>query len=358
MSLQVFLNFIYFFIGNFKKESEIKDSVKENKKNGKEKVKNESSILSKELTKSQSSEDKRNDEEIQKNREKLAQRFHEKKPTKEQEKLIPNAEINAKKVKEKTQWTMPKEIISARDMKQLDNSKACDKNDVIEAEDKLYREKYLGGEEEKLEGFLNSDESDDSEDEIKEVKTKSKSLFSKLTDGFKSFTGNKTITNQDIESLLVKFKEDLMHKNVAEEISQKLCDSIKTSLIDKKTQVFTSLKKTVKNCLEEALTKILTPKKNINLISEAMKAREAGKPYVLAFIGVNGVGKSTNLAKIAYLFRTQGFSVMLAACDNFRAGAVEQIKTHGRCLDIPVYDRGYKEDPAEIAQKAIREVSK
>jgi signal recognition particle receptor subunit alpha len=77
----------------------------------------------------------------------------------------------------------------------------------------------------------------------------------------------------------------------------------------------------------------------------------------MVFIGVNGVGKSTNLAKVAYLFKNQGFNVMLAACDNFRAGAVEQIKTHGRCLDIPVYDRGYKEDPAEIAQKAIREVN-
>jgi signal recognition particle receptor subunit alpha len=44
---------------------------------------------------------------------------------------------------------------------------------------------------------------------------------------------------------------------------------------------------------------------------------------VMVFIGVNGVGKSTNLAKTAYLLKTQGFSVMLAACDNFRAGAVE-----------------------------------
>ncbi len=48
---------------------------------------------------------------------------------------------------------------------------------------------------------------------------------------------------------------------------------------------------------------------------------------------------------------------MLAACDNFRAGAVEQIKTHGRCLDIPVFDRGYKEQPADIAFQAIREAT-
>ena len=50
------------------------------------------------------------------------------------------------------------------------------------------------------------------------------------------------------------------------------------------------------------------------------------------FIGVNGVGKSTNLAKVAYMFKRQGFKIMLAACDNFRAGAVEQLKVHANAL--------------------------
>lgn len=67
------------------------------------------------------------------------------------------------------------------------------------------------------------------------------------------------------------------------------------------------------------------------------------------------MGKSTNLAKVAYMFKNTGFSVMLVACDNFRAGAVEQIKTHGRCLDIPVFDRGYDGNAASIAREAILE---
>lgn len=54
-----------------------------------------------------------------------------------------------------------------------------------------------------------------------------------------------------------------------------------------------------------------------------MRARDSNKPYVIVFVGVNGVGKSTTLAKVAYLFKSQEFSVMIAACDNFRAGAVE-----------------------------------
>ncbi len=76
----------------------------------------------------------------------------------------------------------------------------------------------------------------------------------------------------------------------------------------------------------------------------------------MAFIGVNGVGKSTSLAKMAYYLKTKGnLKVMLAACDNFRSGAVEQLATHAACLDIPIYEKGYKDDPAVIAKEAIQE---
>ena len=106
--------------------------------------------------------------------------------------------------------------------------------------------------------------------------------------------------------------------------------------------------------MHKSLTKILTPKRSIDILKEANQARKHNKPYVLSFIGVNGVGKSTTLAKIAFLFKQQGFSVLVAACDNFRSGAVEQLKVHAKCLDVPLFDRGYKDDPAIIAFDAIR----
>ena len=84
--------------------------------------------------------------------------------------------------------------------------------------------------------------------------------------------------------------------------------------------------------MHKSLAKILTPKRSIDILKEATLARKQHKPYVLSFIGVNGVGKSTTLAKIAFLFKQQGFSVLLAACDNFRSGAVEQLKVHAKNL--------------------------
>jgi signal recognition particle receptor subunit alpha len=186
-------------------------------------------------------------------------------------------------------------------------------------------------------------------------KTKKSGILSSFKNSFKSLTEGKVLTDNDLKKILEKFKEDLMSKNVAEEIARNIVDSLKVKLINQKIQVFSSVTELVKTTLKETLTKILTPKKNYDILSEASKVRETGEPYVIAFIGVNGVGKSTNLAKVAYLFKSQGFSVMFAACDNFRAGAVEQLKTHGRALDIPVYDRGYKDEPHRIAKEAIRE---
>jgi len=106
--------------------------------------------------------------------------------------------------------------------------------------------------------------------------------------------------------------------------------------------------------LIESINKILTPKKNIDILKEALSAKQKGQVYSIVFIGVNGVGKSTSLAKVAYYLKTKGnLKVMMAACDNFRSGAVEQLKTHGLCLDIPVYDKGYRDEPPNIAKEAL-----
>lgn len=182
-------------------------------------------------------------------------------------------------------------------------------------------------------------------------------MFAKLTGKLKNLTGNKQLTEEDLVPVLDEFKNAFMQKNVAEEIASKLCESIKLKLLSTKTKAFTSVSKTVRESMKDALVKILTPNRHIDIIAEALRSKERSKPYVIVFVGVNGVGKSTTLSKVAYLYKNQGFSVMIAACDNFRAGAVEQLKTHGKCLDIPVFDRGYKDEPPEIAYQAIREAT-
>lgn len=97
--------------------------------------------------------------------------------------------------------------------------------------------------------------------------------------------------------IMDKFKHHLIEKNVASAVAEKLCESVATSLVGKKLSTF-QLKSTVRSALEEALIRILTPKRNIDVLREALEAKKKGELYVIAFCGVNGVGKSTNLAKV------------------------------------------------------------
>ena len=91
-----------------------------------------------------------------------------------------------------------------------------------------------------------------------------------------------------------------------------------------------------------------------NQFNKALKERSSRGHYAeITFIGVNGVGKSTSLSKVAAWLLSNGLSVLVSACDTFRAGAVEQLRTHCQRLEIPLYERGYERDPATIAQEAI-----
>ncbi len=98
------------------------------------------------------------------------------------------------------------------------------------------------------------------------------------------------------------------------------------------------------------MTRILTPKKPLDLLQGAMTAREQKRPYTIVFVGVNGVGKSTSLSKVAAYFLSKGFKVGIAACDTFRSGAVEQLRTHALALKVPLFERGYLKEAHLVAQ--------
>ncbi|KAL2613482.1 hypothetical protein R1flu_025174 [Riccia fluitans] len=201
-----------------------------------------------------------------------------------------------------------------------------------------------------------SSSEDESEEELVEKTTNGKkSWFSTLV---QSVAGKNSLEKTDLEPALKVLKDGLMAKNVAEEIAEKLCESVAASLVGKKLGSFTRVTSTVRSAMEEALLRILTPKRSVDILRDAQVAKEQGRPFVIVFVGVNGVGKSTNLAKVAYWLQQHGVSVMMAACDTFRSGAVEQLRTHARRLQISVFERGYEKDPAVVAKEAIREAAR
>lgn len=202
-------------------------------------------------------------------------------------------------------------------------------------------------------------ESETEEDEEMEkdskMETKKKGWFSAM---FQSIAGKSNLEKADLEPALKALKDRLMTKNVAEEIAEKLCESVAASLEGKKLASFTRVSSTVQAAMEEALVRILTPRRSIDILRDVHAAKEQRKPYVVVFVGVNGVGKSTNLAKVAYWLLQHNVSVMMAACDTFRSGAVEQLRTHARRLQIPIFEKGYEKDPAIVAKEAIQEATR
>ncbi|WOL00201.1 hypothetical protein Cni_G08914 [Canna indica] len=207
------------------------------------------------------------------------------------------------------------------------------------------------------EEIVSSDSEDEEDEEVEHEKpgTKKKGWFSSM---IQSISGNAVLEKSDLQPALKALKDRLMTKNVAEEIAEKLCESVATSLEGKKLGSFTRVSSTVQTAMEEALLRILTPKRSIDILRDVHAAKEQGRPYVVVFVGVNGVGKSTNLAKVAYWLLQHQINVMLAACDTFRSGAVEQLRTHARRLQIPIFEKGYEKDPAIVAKEAILEAKR
>jgi len=122
--------------------------------------------------------------------------------------------------------------------------------------------------------------------------------------------------------------------------------------------LFNTIRSTVKQTISEALERLLTPLHSINVLQDIEIACQQHRPYSIVFIGVNGVGKSTSLAKVIYYLKSRGLQVSLAACDTFRSGAIEQLRTHAYCLKVPVYERGYNKDAASVAQESIKQAKR
>ncbi|KAG1654790.1 hypothetical protein FOA52_008890 [Chlamydomonas sp. UWO 241] len=145
--------------------------------------------------------------------------------------------------------------------------------------------------------------------------------------------GSSSLSEEDLAPALEDMKKRLMERNVAEGIAAAVCASVGSSLQGQRLASFTGVGAMVRRAFEEALSGILN-KRQVDVLLDIKKSQERGKPYVIIFCGVNGVGKSTNLAKTAYWLGQHGIKVLIAACDTFRAGAVEQLKTHCARLQV------------------------
>ncbi|GAB1734720.1 hypothetical protein NU195Hw_g3476t1, partial [Hortaea werneckii] len=203
------------------------------------------------------------------------------------------------------------------------------------------------------------------------------STTTRITSLFQNLVGGRTLTKQDLAQPLQQMQNALLQKNVAREAAERLSASVEKDLLDSRTASFTTIDATIRSAMEKALTRMLTPTTSLDLLREITRTttattggakQSAPRPYVISIVGVNGVGKSTNLSKIAYFLLQNHFRVLVVAGDTFRSGAVEQLRVHVRNLAelsrrekvgrVELFDRGYGGDAAGVAREAIRFASK
>ncbi|MCX7338545.1 MAG: signal recognition particle-docking protein FtsY [Alphaproteobacteria bacterium] len=180
------------------------------------------------------------------------------------------------------------------------------------------------------------------------------SLWQRLKTGLKKTSnqfGDKlqvVLTHQTLDQGALDELEDLLvESDVGATVAQRLCQSLSRK---KFGQEVTELE--VRECLAEEIESILAPV-DVPLVIEQQKT-----PVVILIIGVNGAGKTTSIAKLANQWKMDGLSVELAACDTFRAAAVEQLQVWGKRLGIPVHTAPHGADAAGLAFDALTQATK
>jgi len=157
------------------------------------------------------------------------------------------------------------------------------------------------------------------------------------------------IKESKIEDILWDLKVSLLEADVALSVVEEIQEQVKDDLIGKKISRNYELEDVVEASLKKAVKKALKTQE----IDFDEKVEKGEKPFSIMFVGVNGTGKTTTIAKIAQRLQDQGFSCVLAASDTFRAGALEQIQEHGNNLGLKVIKHSKGSDPAAVAYDAL-----
>ncbi len=175
------------------------------------------------------------------------------------------------------------------------------------------------------------------------------SLKKKLS-GFKKILSKETIlTEEKLDEKLFELQILLLESDVALEVTEKILSDLKENLKGKKVEK-SKIHEIIKNSIKNSLLEIF---KKPEALPSLIKNKK-DKPFVILFVGVNGTGKTTTIAKIAYMLKKHGISSVIAASDTFRAGAIEQLEEHANKVGVRLIKHQKGADPAAVAFDAIQ----
>jgi fused signal recognition particle receptor len=182
-----------------------------------------------------------------------------------------------------------------------------------------------------------------------------KKAFSKAAKGI----GQKELTEEVLDDTLLDLQMALLESDVAQEVVDDLSARLKKELLGLKLEKEEEATQIVQSKLQTAVAEIFARSGRFDLIERIMSKKEAkAGPFIIVFLGINGTGKTTTVAKIANLLRKAGFSVVVAAGDTHRAGAIEQLEQHTNRLSLKIVKQRYGADPSSVGRDAYDHAKK
>jgi len=181
-------------------------------------------------------------------------------------------------------------------------------------------------------------------------------LFDRLRAQFSTFydrIAKTELKGKDLDNVLDEFQLSLIENDVAVSAADFISNELREKLKDTQFARFTDPRTRVKVILQEVLLSLLQRAGQLDIFALIDKKKGIGEPAVLVFIGINGTGKTTSIAKLAHVLQKKGRTVILAASDTYRSGSIEQLEEHARRIGVRVIKHQYGADPAAVAFDAV-----
>jgi len=179
-----------------------------------------------------------------------------------------------------------------------------------------------------------------------------KKAFSNL----KEAISTKEISEKDLEATLWDFELKLIESNVTADVARKISEEFRKELLGKKIGRFDKIEDVIEDLFKNKLQELLENIGSYDLFRKIEEKKE--KPFVIVFLGINGTGKTTAIAKLAYLLKKKNYSLIIACGDTFRAGAIEQLELHSKKLGIEIVKHKYGASPTAVAYDAVQLATK
>jgi len=177
-------------------------------------------------------------------------------------------------------------------------------------------------------------------------------VFEKLKSGLNGFASKisqKELSDKDVTRILDEFLLVLVENDVAYSVAKRICDDLQVKLKQIQLKRFSDPTDPAKGVLREVLSELLQGSGDVKFFEVLNRCKNEQRPAIILFVGVNGTGKTSSIAKIGHRLMGEGFSIVMAAADTYRTGSIEQIEEHARRIGVRTIKHDYGGDAAAVA---------